>query len=259
MKTEFRSSDSPRGSGYNEGLLTRTMAPNSVGMLVRKEKKQIEPHSGDSASNHLDDAERNVLGDSICSLMEKTRTGCSDAKSDLLQQLRSYLAIVASSRMNSKFQAKFDESDVVQQSIAVALQKFDDFRGRTEGELFVWAKTILKNEILQQQRAFLADKRNLFREQQIQHSDNSSSIQFGIEDNQLTPKTDAIQREQSDAVENAILQLPDEYQTVIRLRNSQQLTFAEIGKKLNKSENATTKLWFRALVRLRKELEIADD
>ena len=259
MRTSFQSSTSNRDFGYNEALLTRVAAPKSVGMLVAKEKKQIVPHSGGPNSNSLDDAARNVLGDSICSLMERTRSGCSNAKSDLLRQLGSYLAIVASSRMNPRFQAKFGESDVVQQSIAVALQKFDDFRGRTRSELFVWAKTILKNEILQQQRAFLADKRNMFREQQIQHSGNSSSIRFGIEDNKLTPKTNAIQREQSTAVENAILQLPDEYQTVIRLRNFQQLTFAEIGKKLNKSENAATKLWFRALVRLRRELEIADD
>ena len=240
---------------YNKILIDETAVLDSVGGLVAK-KKRVETNLDSANSNPPDYTDRNALGDSICSLMGQARDGCQNSRSELLAQLRSYLAIVVSSRLNPKFQAKFGESDVVQQSIAVALEKFDDFRGQSEGELFGWAKTILRNEILQQQRALLSDKRDMFREQQLEVSNEESGFQRSIEDVHLTPKTNAIRKEQSQAVASAISRLPADYQEIIRLRNSEQLPFAEIGKRMNKSENAVTKLWFRALVQLRKELEV---
>lgn len=169
------------------------------------------------------------------------------------------MQIVSASKVNPKFQAKFGQSDVVQQSIAVAIEKFDDFRGHSEGELFTWVKQILRNEMLQQQRALLSDKRNMFREQPINVETQSGNYQLGVTDPQHTPKTNALRKEQAKAVEAAINKLPVDYRDVIRLRNQEQHSFAEIGRQMDRSENAVTKLWYRALIQLRSELEDDDD
>lgn len=195
------------------------------------------------------------LGDSICTLVGNARSGCNDSRNELMQQLRNYMRIVAASRMNSKFQSKFGESDVVQQSIAIAIEKFSDFRGGSEKELFAWVSQILRNEMLQQQRALMSGKRNLLREKPIEGENHSSTLRFGLADSQHTPQTNAIREEQVQSIESAIQKLPEDHQTVIRLRNLQQLSFSEIGLQMNRSENAATKLWYRALVQLRQALE----
>jgi RNA polymerase sigma-70 factor (ECF subfamily) len=221
---------------------------------IRDEASSVES----SIARSQCETDRDDLGESICTLINLARDGCGKSRGELLGKLRSYLSLVAYSNMNSKFQGKFGESDVVQQSIVIAMEKFGDFRGQTEGELLGWANRILRNEILQQQRALLSDKRNLFREKSLEDSGRSESFQIGVADHRLTPKTNAIAREQTLAIENAIGRLPKDYQEIIRLRNSEQLPFAEIGQRMNKSDNAVTKLWFRALVHLRKELEFND-
>lgn len=206
-----------------------------------------------------DEQQLGVLGDSICTLVGQMRNGCSDSREELMQQLRSYMRVFAASRMNNKFQSKFGESDVVQQSIAVAIEKFDDFRGESEGELFAWVAQILRNEMSMQQRALLSHKRDLFREQLIETETGSGTFQIGVVDNRYTPQTNAIRNEQVVALASAMAKLPDDYREVIQLRNQEQLSFAKIGERMNRSENAVTKLWYRALIHLKRELEARDD
>lgn len=201
---------------------------------------------------------RDELGDSICSLLEQVRAGCEKSRSSLLSQLRGYLGVVAKTRMNRAFQAKFGESDVVQQSITTAIEKFPDFRGSTSRELLGWARTILQNEFRQQQRELLSAKRNMFRERQLEGGGNSSAVRVPADDRFLTPGTGAVKTERAAAVSQAVSRLPADYQQVIRLRNVEQLGFAAIAQRMNRTENAVTKLWYRALIQLRKDLGASD-
>lgn len=222
-----------------------------------------DPQLFDGSVHTTDEsAERDeaALGDSICALIGQSQEGCSDSRDELLLQLKTYMEVIVKSRMNPKFQAKFGKSDIVQYSMAVAIEKFDDFQGHTKGELLNWVKAILENEIRQQQRALTAQKRDVFREQALDFKTHSGThLQMGVADRNWTPRTNAIQKEQAAAVESAIDSLPAEYQEVIRLRNQEQLPFSEIGQRMNRTENAATKLWYRALVQLRNKLEPHDD
>ena len=70
-----------------------------------------------------------------------------------------------------------------------------------------------------------------------------------------TPGTHATIAEESDVLRRAVMQMPDEYRDVIRLRNWEQLSFAEIGRRMERSEEAARKRWSRAIVRLKREVE----
>lgn len=225
-----------RQSVSNKGLVYPKL--HLVGMLMMKRENFDE-------GAHLED--------SICSLVDSARNGCEKSQADLIKHLQSYMALVATKKMNPKFQAKFGESDIVQQSIAVAIEKFPDFGGSSKGELFAWVKAILQNQLLQNQRALLSDKRDMFREQRIQ-STPSGHVLPGFVDRYATPGSEAIRQEHTTCVEAALQNLPEEYRTVIRLRNWEQLSFPEIGKRMNRTANAATKLWYRALIELRKSL-----
>ena len=82
-------------------------------------------------------------------------------------------------------------SDLVQESMAIAVEKFDQFEGGSEAELFAWVKTILENQIRQARRAYRSEKRDVFRERSLnqRQSGQDSSVQHPLEiaDRELTP------------------------------------------------------------------------
>ena len=61
--------------------------------------------------------------------------------------------------------------------------------------------------------------------------------------------------EHAQAVQLALERLPKDHREVILLRYQEQLTFEEVGRRMDRSADAGRKLWWRALVRLQKELE----
>src|SRR5260370_1106609 len=70
----------------------------------------------------------------------------------------------------------------------------------------------------------------------------------------LSPSGQVIAREQCEAVQRALQQLPEDYRQVIVWRYQEGSSFEEIAQRLQRSENAARKLWFRALERLEREL-----
>jgi RNA polymerase sigma factor (sigma-70 family) len=54
-------------------------------------------------------------------------------------------------------------------------------------------------------------------------------------------------REQDEALERALAQLPESSGQVIRWRNYERCSFEEIGRRLGKSAEAARKVWVRAV------------
>ena len=71
----------------------------------------------------------------------------------------------------------------------------------------------------------------------------------------MSPSASLIAWEETEALQAALARLSDEHRLVIRLRIWDDLPFAEIGKRLNRSEDAARKLWSRAVEKLQAELE----
>ena len=69
-----------------------------------------------------------------------------------------------------------------------------------------------------------------------------------------SPSGHAMAREQTSAIEQAVAHLPEDHVQVITWRYRDGLGFDEIARRMNRSENAIRKLWFRAIERLREEL-----
>jgi RNA polymerase sigma-70 factor (ECF subfamily) len=69
-----------------------------------------------------------------------------------------------------------------------------------------------------------------------------------------TPSRDVMAGERADAVRAAMARLPDDYQTVLRLRYDEDLPFDEVARQMGRTANAVRKLWSRAVERLQQEL-----
>lgn len=156
--------------------------------------------------------------------------------------------------LSPELQHKIGHSDVVQQSCVRVIEGVEQFRGTSEGELRNWLKRILINEVKQAGRDLRAQKRDIRREVPFAGDSRMDLPPLQPADSQATPGTDALKRERIAAIRAAMLRLPEDYQQVIQMRNWQQLTFPEIAKRMQRSINATEKLWYRAVQRLRVEL-----
>ncbi len=194
------------------------------------------------------------LNASFEELVDQARKGNQAASNELFGQLRSYLLLIANDHLDQRLQAKVGPSDIVQQSMVRAVEQLEQYRGSTAAEFKGWLRQILVNEAKLARRGYEADKRDLRRETRIGPAVDDSSQVTGHEpaDAQLTPRAHALADEQSAVVRQLIDQLPEQFQTVIRLRNWEELSFEEIGRRMNMSTSGVAKLWYRALVELQK-------
>ena len=78
----------------------------------------------------------------------------------LLNCYRAYLLRIANDRVEPGLRAKLAPSDIVQGSMLVATQEFQDFRGDSEAELRAWLLQIVSSQLIDGLRRFLdAEKR----------------------------------------------------------------------------------------------------
>lgn len=179
--------------------------------------------------------------------LRKVRSGSSAAIPGLLRSCQNYLMIIANRELDSDLRAKVAPSDLVQESLIEAKDDFSKFQGTTEAEVFAWLRRILLNNIEDVRKHFLrTTKRDLRREVTLESS---------LQNNLVSPETSINERllnqERRDALENAILELPENYREVILLRYRDELTFEEIALKTGKSADAARKTWARAVESLR--------
>ena len=183
-------------------------------------------------------------------LLASARAGSREAVAALTERYRPYLLLIANEEWDSDLHAKLGASDLVQESLLVAQHSIADFRGTREEELRGWLRAILANDILEARRRFKGTAKR--------QADREVPLDPHLRDEWNTPGTEIASQEESAALHAAMSRLPDEYRDVLHLRNWQQLSFAEIGEQMNRSDEAARKLWTRALVQLQSELQPDD-
>lgn len=185
-------------------------------------------------------------------LVNQARSGDQTAIGALLERYRNYLLFIANHDVDKHLQAKMGASDAVQESILHAQANFNRFQGDSEFEWKSWLKAILANDIRKGNRQFRTHKRDANREINIQEQ---SAVGRGLVDNQLTPSSEAIAREKSKALAAAMDELSEIQRHVIQLRNFERRTFADIGEQIQRSEDASRKLWARSIEALKNSMK----
>lgn len=179
-------------------------------------------------------------------LIESARLGSAEALGDLLNAFRPYLLQVAFEELDSGLRVKESPSDVVQRSFMEATANFENFQGERPEVFQAWLRQILLNNLHDLRDRFHSDKRRLSRE--VGPIDEVAS--GAILD--ITPPSEAVlKRERALQMEIGLQQLSDDARELIVLRHQQDLSFAEIAKKLNITEDAARKRWARAIESLR--------
>lgn len=182
----------------------------------------------------------------------------SEISLDDLERYRSWLCLLARMQVEGRYQAKFDPSDVVQQTMLEAVRAWDDFRGQTDAERAAWLRQILAHVLLREIRRFAGTKRrDLKREISLEQSLAESSLRLGavLAASGSSPSARLDRQEQELRLADALARLPDDYRQVILLRNVEGLSHEEVARRMDRGQGAVRMLWVRALARLRDELE----
>lgn len=170
---------------------------------------------------------------------------------EVLESCRRFLLSVATLELPTDLQAKGGASDLVQQTLTNAVQSKHQFRGTTLAELRAWLRAILQSEAAVFRRRYLMTaSRDVSRE---------VSLAASTTQDDHTPIAAALQAEHTEQLSAALSQLSVEQQQAVVLRLENDLSFAEIGVRLRRSEEAARKLFTRALDRLRGHLSDLSD
>jgi len=194
-------------------------------------------------------------------LLGRVLAGDSGSREALFQQLRTYLLFVARDHVDPHLQGKFGPSDIVQQSMMKAVEELPHFRGTTTVEFKGWLRQILVNEANMARRTFAAAKRDIRREVALEPADTTSGVLRVLDpiDEHPTPRASALAREQADRVRGLMDQLPENYRQVVRMRNWEELSFEEIGARMNMSTSGVAKIWYRALIEVQRLYQLQNE
>jgi RNA polymerase sigma-70 factor (ECF subfamily) len=184
-------------------------------------------------------------------LLAGARAGEPDALGRAFETCRAYLLLVAEKEMAPGLRAKGGASDLVQQTFLEAQQAFGRFRGASHDELLAWLRRLLLNNVANFRRHWQTTaKRRASREVSL----DGAAVTPHVAGAGPTPSREVMADERATAVRAAIDRLPDDYQTVLRLRYEEDLPFEDVARRMGRTSNAVRKLWSRAVERLQQEL-----
>jgi RNA polymerase sigma-70 factor (ECF subfamily) len=161
----------------------------------------------------------------------------------LLESQRAFLLHIAHREILPIVAANMAPSDLVQDTLAKAYEKFDSFRGSTLAEFRGWLRRILQNACVDVVRHYSSLKRNGNGVCELPHELASGSSN--------SPSHQALTEEERHRLYGGLAQLSEVHRKVILLRNRDNLSFSEIGQQLEKSSEAARKLWGRAILQLK--------
>jgi RNA polymerase sigma-70 factor (ECF subfamily) len=180
------------------------------------------------------------------------RAGSREALAQLLAEHHALLLALARQQLPAHLQSKGGASDLVQEALLQAYQRFAHSRCRTPAQLRAWLRQILRHQLADFCRRYQgAGKRDPGREVRLAQGRSSA----GPADGSASPGEQVVADEEDRAVWQTLDRLPPDYRRVLQLRIWEGLPFEGVGRALGLSANAARKLYARAVRRVRVNLE----
>jgi RNA polymerase sigma-70 factor (ECF subfamily) len=168
------------------------------------------------------------------------------------------LTLVAEREMDPLVRSKEGASDLVQETFMEAQRAFARFHSNSKEEFLAWLRTLLLNNVADSRRRYRGtQKRSAEREVALETGSSSADWRGSLAAGIATPSGEFVQRETLDRMRSALERLPDDYRKVVTYRYMDERSFDEIAELMNRTANATRKLFARAIERLQQEMESA--
>ena len=188
-------------------------------------------------------------------LVGHAQKGDSVALEELFRRYYPRILAVVRKKMGRGIR-RFEESqDVIQNTLATALRKLDDFEMRDNGAFLRWLGTIADHQIRALHDHHHAQKRGGGEQHNLEADAGEAADARGSPDGErASPLSQALGIEAAELIQEAVALLPEELRAVVRLRTFGGHTFQRIGEELGCSEPTARQRYQRGLQAIEKRM-----
>jgi RNA polymerase sigma-70 factor (ECF subfamily) len=194
-------------------------------------------------------------------LLERASWGDEDARDRLLERHRARLRTMVAVRLDRRYQARIDPSDVVQEVLEEATRTMNRYLKDRPLPFHAWLREIAWKRMVDLRRRHIrAKRRSVLREQPFDFglSDESAAALVNFVVASATSPSQQLIREELRARVRATLEaLPPLDREVLILRHLERLSLTEAAEALGITKGAAATRHTRALGRLRELLDDA--
>lgn len=190
-------------------------------------------------------------------LLALAKAGDRVALGRLLERYRNYMAVLIRIQVGRRLSRKVDAEDLLQEIGLEVHRKLSTFRGAGAGVPDVGSSDD-RLDPGQPGPALPRDQvpRPPPGASAVDELDHSSrALNASLVAPESTPSQQAIRREQAVILSDALQELPEKYREVIILRHLEGLSFPDIARRLDRTEDSVKNVWLRGLARLRRIME----
>jgi len=187
---------------------------------------------------------------SSADLLRRAKAGSAEALDELYQRSGARLHAYIRLRMGRDLRAKLESRDILQVTLLKSLEHLKELRGSETPSLMAWLAKIADHEIRDRADYHGRGRRDAAREVAV---DSDAALPSPAR----SALTKAILDERAEQLERALESLAADHRDVIVLRKFEELPFAEIARRLGRSEDACRMLLARAMTVLTLALEKA--
>jgi RNA polymerase sigma-70 factor (ECF subfamily) len=177
-------------------------------------------------------------------LLRRAKGGDAASLDELYRRCGGKLLALIRLRLGKRLRASMESRDVLQACLLKSFQRLDELEAADGPGLMAWLARIAENEIRDQADFVGRQRRDAARTVELDEGtvELASRLRSAL--------SQAILGEEQQALEAALELLSDEHREVIVLRKYEELSFAEIGRRMGRSEDACRMLLARALTAL---------
>lgn len=187
--------------------------------------------------------------DETTALLAAAREGRREALDELYRRCVPRLLAVVRARLGGGLRAHLESQDVLQAVLLRSFEKLDEFRGENAVSLVAWLARIAENEIRDRADWHGRQKRGAGVETRLETGRDVR------EERLRSALSELIFDERARRLDAALARLPEDQREVILLRKYQELSFAEVGERMGRSEDACRMLLARAMTALTLAME----
>jgi RNA polymerase sigma-70 factor (ECF subfamily) len=191
----------------------------------------------------------------IDDLIEQASEGDDRARRQLLARHRRRLRRMVACHLDRRVAARVDPSDIVQEALAEAARRLDDYLRERPLPFYPWLRRLAWERLVKAHRAHLARaKRSVRREEPgvLGLPDESvAELAQRLASSASSPSRHALRVERQGRVRAALALLSEADREVLVLRYLEQLPLREVAAVLGVGESAVKMRHLRALERLR--------
>ncbi|WP_165233729.1 sigma-70 family RNA polymerase sigma factor [Aquisphaera insulae] len=194
----------------------------------------------------------------IHGLIEQALKGDAAARQQLLEHYRGSLTRMVASRLDRRLARRVDPSDVVQETLADASARMDDYLRERAVPFLAWLRRLAGERVIDTHRRHIgSQRRSIMRENRgvDRSGEEWGSLAARFMANDTSPSNRLSREERRQQVAAALTALPPRDREVLEMRYLEQLGAAEIAEALGITEGAVKARLLRALIRMRALLE----